>query len=63
MLEQFANNVLPQLPDDEVPAASDAPSATGQPSATATPEGAAGALESSTGALWVALVLACLVMA
>lgn len=62
VLEQFTANVHPQLPDDEVPSASDAPTATGQPAATTGPEGGASALEGSVGALWVALMLAVVVI-
>ena len=58
VLEQFTYNVLEQLPDDEVPSASDAPTASGAPSATATPQGAASSIQSSIGALWAALALA-----
>lgn len=58
VVDQFTDNVLEQLPDDEVPSAGDAPTATGAPSATATPQGAAGSVEGNMGALWVALVLA-----
>ena len=58
VIGQFTSNVLKQLSDDEVPSASDAPTATGAPGATATPQGAASGMQSSTGALWVALVLA-----
>ncbi|KAF2994806.1 hypothetical protein E8E13_001571 [Curvularia kusanoi] len=63
VLDHFQENVLPQLPDDEVPTASGGPSVTGvlEPTETASSQGKARRLESSVGALWVALGLACVV--
>lgn len=59
VLEHFQENVRPQLPDGEVPAASEAPSATDLSGATetATAEGAAGRFQGGVGALWLGLGL------